>query len=134
MSYFFFLGTAVAFFLSASVFFALTLYWSYKHEAFRGVFFSICRAVLAPAGLIMLWFGIMISVLFTDDSRPHRLGSEIMLIIWCIGSFIPFGITAVKGIKEKNKAQIQVGLWGLATIASFIAALVCFAYFGSACT
>lgn len=134
MSLLLFLCSAVVLFFSALFFFALTLYWSYKCESFKGVLFSAARVILLPVSIIVLWFCIMMYVIFTDKHPPDKLLPVIMLFMCFVGNFIPFGIVTAKGIKERNKARCRVGIWGLATIASLIAAFVCFAYFGCACT
>ena len=134
MSLLFFLCSAVVLFFSALFFFALTLYWSYKCESFKGVLFSVARVILLPVSIIVLWFCIMMYVIFTDKHPPDKLLPVIMLFMCFVGNFIPFGIVTAKGIKERNKARCRAGIWGLATIASLIAAFVCFAYFGCACT
>lgn len=132
--FFFFFVLQFCFFFSSLVFFALTLYWSYKFDSFKEVLYSVCRVALVPVSMIILWFCVMMSVLFTDKYPPDRFWLEIMLIMCFVGNLIPFGIVAAKGIKEKNKAQCRVGTWGLATIVSLLTALMCFAYFSCACT
>ena len=134
MSFFLFLCAAVLLFFSSLVFFALTLYWSYKFDSFKEVLYSVCRVALVPVSMIVLWFCVMMSVLFADKYPPDRLWLELMLIMCFVGNLIPFGIVAAKGIKEKNKAQCRVGTWGLATIVSLLTALICFAYFSCACS
>ena len=134
MSLLLFLCSAVVLFFSALFLFAFTHYWSYKCESFKGVLFSVARVILLPVSIIVLWFCIMMYVIFTDKHPPGKLLPVIMLFMCFVGNFIPFGIVTAKGIKERNKARCRAGIWGLATIASLIAAFVCFAYFGCACT
>ena len=134
MSHLLYLCAAALLLLFSAVCLVLTLYWGYKHNSLKGVLFSAGCVVLVPVCLSVLLFCIALSVLFTDDLRPNVLLGYVGLPVWFIGSFVPFGVTTAKGFKSRNMTQSRAGIWGVATVASFMAALGCLAYFSYACT
>ena len=85
MTPFLYLAAAALFLLLAVGLTFPTLRWSYKYDMWRGIVASLGFLVLAPAALVIWYFSMLLSVLFTNNCHSNKS----ILIISFLLSFLP---------------------------------------------
>ena len=103
-----------------------TLRWSYKYDMWRGIVASLGFLVLAPAALVIWYFCMLLSVLFTDNCHSNESILIISFLLSFLPGILPFAIIAVKGKKSGIKPQFLTGCYGLAANISFFAFVLLF--------
>ena len=103
-----------------------TLRWSYKYDMWRGIVASLGFLVLAPAALVIWYFCMLLSVLFTDNCHPNESILIISFPLSFLPGILPFAIIAVKGKKSGIKPQFLTGCYGLAANISFFVFVLLF--------
>lgn len=118
----------VIFSIMAICFFLVTLRWGYEYKTWRGLLAVFGLFALFPASFAVVFAGMMFSVLFTDNPRENCIYPGVTSILWLVACLAPFGTVLVRGIMRGNKAQILTGVFGLATVCSVLAAILCLAF------
>ena len=107
-----------------------TLRWSYKYDMWRGIVASLGFLVLAPATLVIWYFCMLLSVLFTNNCHSNESILIISFLLSFLPGILPFAIIAVKGKKSGIKPQFLTGCYGLAANISFFAFVLLFMCYG----
>ena len=107
-----------------------TLRWSYKYDMWRGIVASLGFLVLAPAALVIWYFCMLLSVLFTDNRHSNESILIISFLLSFLPGILPFAIIAVKGKKSGIRSQFLSGCYGLAANISFFAFVLLFMCYG----
>ena len=126
MTPFLYLAAAALFLLLAVGLTFPTLRWSYKYDMWRGIVASLGFLVLAPATLVIWYFCMLLSVLFTDNCHSNESILIISFLLSFLPGILPFAIIAVKGKKSGIKPQFLTGCYGLAANISFFAFVLLF--------
>ena len=103
-----------------------TLRWSYKYDMWRGIVASLGFLVLAPAALVIWYFCMLLSVLFTNNCHSNESILIISFLLSFLPGILPFAIIAVKGKKSGIKPRFLTGCYGLAANISFFAFVLLF--------
>ena len=130
MTPFLYLAAAALFLLLAVGLTFPTLRWSYKYDMWRGIVASLGFLVLAPAALVIWYFSMLLSVLFTDNCHSNESILIISFLLSFLPGILPFAIIAVKGKKSDIKPQFLTGCYGLAANISFFAFILLFMCYG----
>ena len=130
MTPFFYLAAAALFLLLAVGLTFPTLRWSYKYDMWRGIVASLGFLVLAPAALVIWYFSMLLSVLFTNNCHSNKSILIISFLLSFLPGILPFAIIAVKGKKSGIKPQFLTGCYGLAANISFFAFVLLFMCYG----
>ena len=130
MTPFLYLAAAALFLLLAVGLTFPTLRWSYKYDMWRGIVASLGFLVLAPAALVIWYFCMLLSVLFTDNCHSNESILIISFLLSFLPGILPFAIIAVKGKKSGIKPQFLTGCYGLAENISFFAFVLLFMCYG----
>ena len=130
MTPFFYLAAAALFLLLAVGLTFPTLRWSYKYDMWRGIVASLGFLVLAPAALVIWYFCMLLSVLFTDNCHSNESILIISFLLSFLPGILPFAVIAVKGKKSGIKPQFLTGCYGLAANISFFAFVLLFMCYG----
>ena len=126
MTPFLYLAAAALFLLLAVGLTFPTLRWIYKYDMWRGIVASLGFLVLAPAALVIWYFCMLLSVLFTDNCHSNESILIISFLLSFLPGILPFAIIAVKGKKSGIKPQFLTGCYGLAANISFFAFVLLF--------
>lgn len=126
MTPFLYLAAAALFLLLAVGLTFPTLRWSYKYDMWRGIVASLGFLVLAPAALVIWYFCMLLSVLFTNNCHSNESILIISFLLSFLPGILPFAIIAVKGKKSGIKPQFLTGCYGLAANISFFAFVLLF--------
>ena len=126
MTPFLYLAAAALFLLLAVGLTFPTLRWSYKYDMWRGIVASLGFLVLAPAALVIWYFSMLLSVLFTNNCHSNKSILIISFLLSFLPGILPFAIIAVKGKKSGIKPQFLTGCYGLAANISFFAFVLLF--------
>ena len=130
MTPFLYLAAAALFLLLAVGLTFPTLRWSYKYDMWRGIVASLGFLVLAPAALVIWYFCMLLSVLFTDNCHSNESILIISFLLSFLPGILPFAVIAVKGKKSGIKPQFLTGCYGLAANISFFAFVLLFMCYG----
>ena len=130
MTPFLYLAAAALFLLLAVGLTFPTLRWSYKYDMWRGIVASLGFLVLAPAALVIWYFCMLLSVLFTNNCHSNESILIISFLLSFLPGILPFAIIAVKGKKSGIKPQFLTGAFGLAANVSFFAFVLLFMCYG----
>lgn len=130
MTPFLYLAAAALFLLLAVGLTFPTLRWSYKYDMWRGIVASLGFLVLAPAALVIWYFCMLLSVLFTNNCHSNESILIISFLLSFLPGILPFAIIAVKGKKSGIKPQFLTGCYGLAANISFFAFVLLFMCYG----
>lgn len=130
MTPFLYLAAAVLFLLLAVGLTFPTLRWSYKYDMWRGIVASLGFLVLAPAALVIWYFCMLLSVLFTNNCHSNESILTISFLLSFLPGILPFAIIAVKGKKSGIKPQFLTGCYGSAANISFFAFVLLFMCYG----
>jgi len=130
MTPFLYLAAAALFLLLAVGLTFPTLRWSYKYDMWRGIVASLGFLVLAPAALVIWYFCMLLSVLFTNNCHSNESILIISFLLSFLPGILPFAIIAVKGKKSGIKPQFLTGCYGLAENISFFAFVLLFMCYG----
>ncbi len=130
MTPFLYLAAAALFLLLAVGLTFPTLRWSYKYDMWRGIVASLGFLVLAPAALVIWYFSMLLSVLFTNNCHSNKSILIISFLLSFLPGILPFAIIAVKGKKSGIKPQFLTGCYGLAANISFFAFVLLFMCYG----
>ena len=130
MTPFLYLAAAALFLLLAVGLTFPTLRWSYKYDMWRGIVASLGFLVLAPATLVIWYFCMLLSVLFTNNCHSNESILIISFLLSFLPGILPFAIIAVKGKKSGIKPQFLTGCYGLAANISFFAFVLLFMCYG----
>ena len=126
MTPFLYLAAAALFLLLAVGLTFPALRWSYKYDMWRGIVASLGFLVLAPATLVIWYFCMLLSVLFTNNCHSNESILIISFLLSFLPGILPFAIIAVKGKKSGIKPQFLTGCYGLAANISFFAFVLLF--------
>lgn len=130
MTPFLYLAAAALFLLLAVGLTFPTLRWSYKYDMWRGIVASLGFLVLAPAALVIWYFSMLLSVLFTNNCHSNKSILIISFLLSFLPGILPFAIIAVKGKKSGIKPQFLTGCYGSAANISFFAFVLLFMCYG----
>ena len=130
MTPFLYLAAAALFLLLAVGLTFPTLRWSYKYDMWRGIVASLGFLVLAPAALVIWYFSMLLSVLFTNNCHSNKSILIISFLLSFLPGILPFAIIAVKGKKSGIKPQFLTGCYGSAANISFWAFVLLFMCYG----
>jgi hypothetical protein len=130
MTPFLYLAAAALFLLLAVGLTFPTLRWSYKYDMWRGIVASLGFLTLAPAALVIWYFCMLLSVLFTDGWHVIRSELIISFLLSFLPGILPFANIAVKGKKSGIKPQFLTGCYGLAANISFFVFVLLFMCYG----
>ena len=126
--FWFLLAAMIIFSVMAVCFFFVTLGLGYAYKTWRGLLTVLGLFALFPASFGVVLAGMMFSVLFTEDPPKDGIYPDVVSVLWLVACLAPFGTMLVRGIMRRNKAQILTGAFGLATVCSVLAAILCLAF------
>ena len=124
------LAVAVLFLILSLCLIYPTLRWSYEYNAWRGMLSSLLFVSFAPAALVVWYFCMLLSVLFTDNCHSNESILIISFLLSFLPGILPFAIIAVKGKKSGIKPQFLTGCYGSAANISFFAFVLLFMCYG----